>query len=128
MANAGVTVFLTTHNLAEAARLCALVGIVRNGRLLAVAPPAQLSATRGAPSIEITGSGLTEAMLATLRGLGSVAAARADGRCLIVDLRSALGVAQVVAALVGAGFQVEAVRNSAGSLEDVFPTLLEAQT
>jgi len=38
----GVTVFLTTHNLAEAQRLCALVGVVQNGRLLAVGPPREL--------------------------------------------------------------------------------------
>jgi ABC-2 type transport system ATP-binding protein len=124
----GVTVFLTTHNLAEAERLCALVGIVREGRLLTVAPPAQLAAGREAPRVEITGSGPTDAMLILLRGLGGVTAARADGRCLIVDLRTAADVSPVIAALVSAGFQVEAVRNSAGSLADAFPALLEARS
>jgi ABC-2 type transport system ATP-binding protein len=126
-ASEGVTVFLTTHNLAEAERLCALVGVVRNGRLLAVAPPTQLGATGGAPRVQITGSGLTEAMLVMLRALPGVVAARADGRCLIVDLQSSADVPAAVAALVSAGFQVEAVRNSAGSLEDAFPALLEAR-
>lgn len=126
-ASEGVTVFLTTHNLAEAERLCALVGVVRNGQLLAVAPPGQLSATREAPRIEITGSGLTDAMLAMLNACRGVTSARADGRCLMLDLRSAADVPLVVTALVSAGFQVESVRNSAGSLEDVFHALLEAQ-
>lgn len=126
-ANEGVTVFLTTHNLAEAERLCALVGVVRDGRLLAVAPPAQLTATREAPHIEIMGSGLTDAMLAMLGAHCGVTSARADGRCLIVDLRSAADVPLVVTALVSAGFQLESVRNSAASLEDVFHSLLEAQ-
>jgi ABC-2 type transport system ATP-binding protein len=126
-ASEGVTIFLTTHNLAEAERLCALVGVVRNGRLLAVAPPTQLGTAREAPRIEITGSGMTEPMLVMLRGLGVVTAARADGRSLIVDLRSAGDVPSVVAALVSAGFQLESVHNSAGSLEDVFHSLVEAQ-
>lgn len=126
-ANEGVTVFLTTHNLAEAERLCALVGVVRDGRLLAVAPPAHLSATRDAASIEITGSGLTDAMLAMLRAFRGVMSARAEARCLTVHLRTAADVSPVVAALVGAGFQVESVRNSAGSLENVFQSLIEAQ-
>ena len=43
----GVTVFLTTHNLAEAERLCAQVGVIREGRLLAVDTPARLRAGRG---------------------------------------------------------------------------------
>jgi len=38
----GVTVFLTTHNMSEAAKLCTLVGVVRSGKLLACAPPDRL--------------------------------------------------------------------------------------
>lgn len=124
-ANEGVTVFLTTHNLAEAERLCALVGLLRNGHLLAVAPPAQLSAASDAPRVEIMGSGLTDTMLAMLCAHHAVASARVDGRCLVVDLARAADVPSVVAALVGWGYQLEAVRNSAGSLEEVFHTLME---
>lgn len=128
VASEGVTVFLTTHNLAEAERLCALVGVVRNGRLLALAPPSQLSATRGATRIEITGSGLTDSMLATVRALHAVTSVRTDGRCLIADLRGAVDVGPLVATLVSGGFQVESVRNAAGSLEDVFQSLVEGQS
>jgi len=125
-ANDGVTVFLTTHNLAEAERLCALVGVVRSGRLLAVGPPGQLSAGHDALRIEITGSGLTAPMLAMLGGLRGVTSARPDGRCLTVNLQSAADVPSVIRALVSAGFQLESVRNSAGSLDDVFQSLMEA--
>jgi ABC-2 type transport system ATP-binding protein len=128
VASEGVTVFLTTHNLAEAERLCALVGVVRNGRLLALAPPAQLNATRAATRMEITGSGLTDAMLATVRALRGVTEAHGDGRCLIVELGHGADVAPVVAALVSAGFLVEGVRNTGGSLEDVFQSLVEGQS
>jgi ABC-2 type transport system ATP-binding protein len=126
-ANEGVTVFLTTHNLAEAERLCSLVGVVSKGTLLDVAPPAQLGASRQSVRFAITGAGLTDAMLAMLEALPSVTSARADGRCLLVDLQRAADVPTVVAALVGAGFQVEGVRNCAGSLEEVFQSLVEAQ-
>jgi ABC-2 type transport system ATP-binding protein len=126
-AREGVTVFLTTHNLAEAERLCALVGIVRGGRLLAVGPPTQVGGTGGAPRVEIVGSGVTDTMLAMLRGLSGVVTARADGRCLIVELRGPAEVPTVVAALVSAGLHIEAVRNSAGSLEDAFASFLGAR-
>ena len=38
-ASEGVTVFLTTHNMAEAERLCAQVGVIRQGSLVAVGHP-----------------------------------------------------------------------------------------
>lgn len=125
-ADEGVTVFLTTHNLVEAERLCALVGVVRSGKLIGIAPPAQFSDAHEAPRVEITGAGFTDSMLVTLQTLPSVTFARVDGRSLLVDLRAAGEVPAVVAALVGAGFQIEGVRNCAGSLEGVFHSLTEA--
>jgi len=49
----GRTVFLSTHSLGVAEALCDRVGIVRNGRLLAVGTPAQLRAG-GDTSLEDT--------------------------------------------------------------------------
>ena len=39
VAREGVTVFLTTHNLTEAEKLCAQVGVIRQGKLLTVGSP-----------------------------------------------------------------------------------------
>jgi ABC-2 type transport system ATP-binding protein len=126
-AHDGVTVFLTTHNLAEAECLCALVGVVHHGRLKAVAPPGQLAATGTTPRVEITGAGLTERTMQMLRAHRGVVSLRADGRRLSIDLAHADAVSSVVADLVSWGYQIETVRNSAGSLEDVFQFLVEAQ-
>ena len=124
----GVTVFLTTHNLAEAERLCALVGVVRNGQLLALAPPRQLGAIAGAARVEITGSGLAGGMLQALRERPGVLSARSEGRSVIVEMQSDATVPEVISALVSLGFQVEAVRSGAGSLEDAFQALVGVQT
>jgi ABC-2 type transport system ATP-binding protein len=43
----GVTVFLTTHNMAEAERLCSHVAMIRKGRLIAAGAPAELRGSRG---------------------------------------------------------------------------------
>ena len=40
----GVTIFLTTHNLTEAERLCALVGVIREREAGGLRPPAELRA------------------------------------------------------------------------------------
>ena len=39
----GVTVFLTTHNLSEAEKICSLVGVIREGKLIACNPPSEIS-------------------------------------------------------------------------------------
>ncbi len=41
---AGTTIFLTTHNMEEANRLCHRVGIIRSGRIVAVDAPEKLKA------------------------------------------------------------------------------------
>jgi ABC-2 type transport system ATP-binding protein len=55
----GVTVFLNTHNLPEAEKLCALIGVMRNGKLLAIGSPERLKMDRAAAHLEITSSGIS---------------------------------------------------------------------
>jgi len=45
----GTTIFLTTHNMTEAERLCSLVAVVREGRLMAVDHPDALRTRRCLP-------------------------------------------------------------------------------
>src|SRR5579864_2894056 len=44
VAREGVTVFLNTHNLTEAEKLCAQVGVIRQGKLVTVGAPDELRA------------------------------------------------------------------------------------
>src|SRR6185503_5792502 len=55
VANEGVTVFLNTHNLAEAEKLCALVGVIRNGKLVAIGSPDELRFRNSVHRVEIMG-------------------------------------------------------------------------
>ena len=86
-AQGGVTVFLTTHNMAEAERLCSQVAVIREGKLVAVGHPDKLRAQAGGPRVEIFGRGFTDSMLAQLRQQPDVAAvARRNGH-LEVELQ-----------------------------------------
>ena len=124
VAREGVTVFLTTHNLAEAEKLCSLVGVIRRGRLLAVGSPDQLRARAGGPRVEIVGRNL-EPALPLLRARPEVAAAEMQNGSLEIELRGQVDTAPLVGLLVGAGGEVEEVRRGKASLEDVFLTLME---
>ncbi len=126
----GVTVFLTTHNLPEAERLCSQVGVIRQGKLLAVGSPDQLRMRRGAPRIEVVGAGFSDETLALVRARPEVADASVENGRLLIDLRTTPGADQpkaapLVTALVGAGVEVEEVRRGQASLEDVFISLME---
>src|SRR5207237_1932470 len=64
----GVTVFLTTHNLSEAEKLCSRVAVIRKGRLLAQGSPDELRARRsGHHHTEIVGEGFNPAIVDMLR-------------------------------------------------------------
>jgi ABC-2 type transport system ATP-binding protein len=123
----GVTVFLTTHNLAEAEKLCRLVGVIRQGQLLAVGSPDELRAKRGTPRVEIIGRGFSENVLASIRAWPEVVTVQQRDSRLLVNLRGALDTAPLVNLMVSAGAQVEEVRQRNGSLEEVFLTLMEKE-
>lgn len=125
VAREGVTVFLNTHNLTEAEKLCVQVGVIRQGKLLTVGAPDDLRARTGGPQAEIVGRGFTEQMLATLRERPEVAHADLHNSHLLLELRGESEVGPLVSLLVQAGASVEEVRRGKASLEDVFLTLME---
>jgi ABC-2 type transport system ATP-binding protein len=120
----GVTVFVTTHNLAEAERMCGLVGVVRRGQLLTVGTPAELRLRSGEPRLEVIGRGFGPDLLRELARRPEVVAARFENGALLVDLRGDASAAPLVRLIVEAGGEVEEVRRSRASLEEAFLTLL----
>ncbi len=121
----GTTVFLNTHNLPEAERLCQQVGVIREGRLSAVGSPDMLRQQTGHPQAEIVGEGFTPEVISMLQARPDVERATIQNGHLIVNLRDSARAAPIVTALVGAGVQIEEVRRGQASLEDVFMALME---
>ena len=124
----GVTVFLTTHNMTEAERLCSSVAVIRRGKLLAVGHPDDLRARAGGPQIEIVGRGFDASLLNILRARPEVAAVEAQDSHLYIDLKQGMDTAPLVSLLVNSGAQVEEVRKGRASLEEAFLTLVEEET
>ncbi|HEX2980184.1 MAG TPA: ABC transporter ATP-binding protein, partial [Anaerolineaceae bacterium] len=123
----GVTVFLTTHNLVEAEKLCAQVAVIRQGKLLAVGSPDTLRARTGAPHAEIHGRGFSPEVLAALRARPDVARVETENGHLMIALNGDCDIAPLVTLLVAQGAQVEEVRRGKASLEEVFLTLMEEE-
>ncbi len=123
----GVTVFLTTHNMVEAERLCDQVGVIRQGKLVAVGHPDELRARTGGAQVEVVGDGFDERVLGLLRERPEVATAEVLNSHLSIHLREETSIAPLISLLVNAGVEVEEVRKGRASLEDVFLTLMEEE-
>jgi ABC-2 type transport system ATP-binding protein len=121
----GVTVFLTTHNLTEAEKLCHQVGVIRQGKLVAVGPLDQLRARAGGPHVEITGRGFTPEVINQLKSRPEVTAVDLHNNHLMIHLAEAVDSAPLVTQLVSGGAQVEEVSKGKASLEEVFLTLMD---
>ena len=127
VAREGATVFLNTHNLAEAERLCALVGVIRQGKLLIVGSPDELRVREGRPQAMIVGRGFNEHTLALLRERPEVAKAELHSGHLTIELRGEDRIAPLVSLIVQSGGEIEEVRRGKASLEDVFLSLMEEE-
>ena len=122
-----VTVFLTTHNLAEAEKVCERVAVIREGQLLAVGSPDELRARQGTPRVEISGRDFSEDLLGALRARPEVVKVERHDHGVLIDLRGSVDTAPLVSLVVGAGAQVEEVHRSKASLEEVFLTLMDEE-
>jgi len=123
----GVTVFLNTHNLAEAEKLCAQVGVIRNGKLMTIGNPDELRLRKGGLRVEILGEGFSERSLTLLRARPEVGKAEIQNHHLLIELRGESKIGPLVTLIVQSGGEVEEIRRTGASLEDLFLTLMKEE-
>jgi len=127
VANEGVTVFLNTHNLAEAEKLCAKVGVIRNGKLLTIGSPDELRLRNGGHKVEIIGKGFNENTLTLLRARPEVRQAEFQNGCLRIELNGENKIGPLVTLIVQSGAEIEDIARGGESLEDLFLTLMQEE-
>jgi ABC-2 type transport system ATP-binding protein len=123
----GVTVFLTTHNMAEAEKICAQIAVIRQGRLVAQGAPDELRAKTGQPQVIVYGQGFTEQALNLLRQRPEVAAVNRQNRHLVIQMRVDPDIPALISLLAGEGAQVSEVRQGKASLEETYLQLMEEE-
>jgi ABC-2 type transport system ATP-binding protein len=121
----GVTVFLTTHNLLEAERVCDRVAVIRQGKLLAEGPPESIRGG-GKRKLEVTATGIRPALVARLMNTPEVTGADVDpeGR-LILALADGAETAPLIRLMVETGVEVSEARIAEASLEETFLALVD---
>ena len=121
------TIFLCTHNLDEAERLCDRIGVIRQ-RLIAVDTPDGLRRSLFGRQTEVQLAEITPAMVEAVRGLDFVAHVRHDGNRLLISLSDPDAQNPVIVErLVSAGGKVQYVSEVKHSLEDVYLTLVREE-
>lgn len=121
----GKTIFLTTHDMDEANRLCDRVAIINKGRIVAIDAPERLRlAVRGRQSVEVSfNDSVDPEELARLPGVSE--AQRVGDKCrLYTDDPGELVVA-LVNYSCSAGLRIVSLNILAPSLEEAFLALTE---
>lgn len=119
------TIFLTTHNLTDAEKLCEKVAVIRSGKLLAVGRPEELRTRNGIRQIQIHATEIPGALLDQVRARPEVAGLVKQGNHYLLDLRQEASTAPIVTQLALGGVQIEQVSESRTSLEEIFLDLVE---
>jgi ABC-2 type transport system ATP-binding protein len=115
----GKTVFLTTHLMEEAERLCDRVGIIDRGRVIDIGSPAEL-VQRHCPERTVLVSTEDARAPECFRAISRVESVIAHGSCLTIRGRGDDLVTQVIQCLAEHHIRVTDFRTEIPTLEDVF--------
>ncbi|MBK8025074.1 MAG: ABC transporter ATP-binding protein [Chloroflexi bacterium] len=124
----GRTVFLCTHNLVEAQRLCDRVAVMEHGHLVAAGTPHQLARETGADlryTLEVA-PGQQEAACRAAAAHPSVKGAQvaeSNGAAVILSVTDREAVSDILVALLAAGIRLYALTPHDTSLEDIYLAL-----
>jgi ABC-2 type transport system ATP-binding protein len=125
MADAGTTVFVSSHLLAEVEAMCDRVGVMAQGRLVAEGPPGTLRGAADRVRIEVDNVASARAVVVRTLGVSIVSASGDGSGVLQVMLAGDATPGELNAALVAAGVRVNALVPERDTLEDVFLHLVE---
>lgn len=119
----GRSIFLCTHLLAEAQKICSQVAIIQGGRLLAIGDPTRLG-DQGTPTVRLTLSGADPSRMDNWPLPPGVQLTFVAGREWRAAVSTEEDIEQVVAGLVQAGIGVRAVVPELVSLEEEYLRLV----
>ena len=120
----GVTVFITTHHLAEAEKLCDRVGILKEGKLLATGAISELKQQSASERVKFIGNNYDELNKQLLLSQSTVNNVQIQKGSLLVDLQPNSEITPLVKLLVNRGFQVERIERESSSLQEIFLRLM----
>jgi ABC-2 type transport system ATP-binding protein len=123
LADAGVTVLLTTQYLDEADQLAARIAVIDHGKKIAEGTSRELKAATGSGVLHVAvadAARLADATRLLERALGGTVQPSAEGAMLAIAAKSAQEANAAVAALLAAGIEITDFSMGSPSLDEVF--------
>ncbi len=113
------TIFLNTHNLDEAQRICDRIGILKT-RLLTIGTPQQLKESLGGVKTEIQLAQVDDAIVSAVKKV-TTHKVEIKGNKLIIDVGNIdTAIPTIIEAIVAAGGRIQSVTELNPTLEDVY--------
>jgi ABC-2 type transport system ATP-binding protein len=123
----GRTIFINTHNLDDAERLCDTIGVMKT-RLLATGSPEELSREFWGRTTVMHLRAVTPAMIEAVRTVSGVTGVKQVDNKLLIDVVDPVTANPgIVQAVVRSGGEIEFVNELKRTLEDVYIKLLGGQ-
>jgi ABC-2 type transport system ATP-binding protein len=120
------TIFLNTHMLDEADRICDRVGILKT-KLVAIGTPEELRESLFARTTIVQLENVSEAVISAVKNLGVVKVDVADGCRLLISVKDPdKENPDIVHAIDSAGGRIRSVHQSTPTLEDVYLRLVKS--
>jgi ABC-2 type transport system ATP-binding protein len=124
----GKTVFLTTHYMEEAERLCDRVMVIDAGRVVALDTPSSLVASlHGQQRVAFTSDDVTDEVAASLRAIPGVTHVESAAGRVLIQGRSDQLLMAILAVLQAAKVSFQDLQTEQPNLEDVFLALTGRQ-
>ena len=115
----GTTVFLTTHLMEEAERLCDRVAIIEHGRIIEVGTPQEL-VRKHCPEQTVVFTSDDADVAERMRGMGTIERAERNGGTYAIRGAGDDFVTDVINVVAREGIRVRGFRTESPTLEDVF--------
>jgi ABC-2 type transport system ATP-binding protein len=113
------TIFLNTHNLDEAQRVCDRIGIIKT-KLLTIGTPEQLRESLAKPKTEIRLARVNDPLVSALRKIVPNKIEVSDNKVIIEVMDPDKDNPAIIAAITSNGGQIQGVTQLVPTLEDVY--------
>ncbi|MGH6925516.1 MAG: ATP-binding cassette domain-containing protein [Propylenella sp.] len=123
LADAGVTILLTTQYLDEADQLAARIAVIDHGKKIAEGTSRELKAATGSGFLHVTVADpnrIDRAVSLLERRLGASVQRGAEGASLSIMARTPRAANEVITALIGEGIELTSFAMGSPSLDEVF--------
>jgi len=121
------TIFLTTHNLAEAEELCSQIAIINQGKRIAHGSPDGLRTDTKTRKLEVVAQNISSAVIESLTRCPEVEGVSHSPTKIEIALTEGARIPPIITLLVELGLEIEEVRRKRNSLEEVYLSLMEIE-